>query len=235
MTTEHAIEELRAISETREDLYRVLSGLFLSAPSDEFLREVLSGEFLDGVEAVFGDHVAGHFRQFAMKFDGDRTTLEQEFNDLFVVPAGKYVAPYECAFRERRLTGEGELPGLLMGRTTEQVLASYVEMGADPSSGELPDHVALELGFMQVLVNRERTAWDNGRQAEAISLLEKEAQFLSDHVALWVPELCDSVFDKSQNDFYKGLARLTKALIATEMNLLSEVAASKAKTISVYR
>jgi TorA maturation chaperone TorD len=235
MINQHAIDQMRALSATRGDLYRVLSGLFLSAPSDQLLCEILSGEFLDGIQAAFGDHVADHFRQFKVKFDGDRTTLEQEFNDLFVVPAGRYVAPYECSFREKRLTEQGNLPGLLMGRTTEGVLAFYAEMGAAPDSAELPDHVALELGFMRLLVDRERTAWQSGRQTEAISLLAKEAQFLTQHVALWVPELCESVLANSRSEFYAGLAKLTQAFIATEMDLLTEAGASDEKATSAYR
>ncbi len=137
MTTKERIQELRSTAEMREDLYRVLSALFLSAPSDELLQEVLSDEFLNAIQAVFGNDVADHLRRSAATRDRDPVKLEQEFNDLFVVPAGKYVAPYESAFREKRVTEERELPGLLMGKPSEQVLASYAEMGLSPAGGAL--------------------------------------------------------------------------------------------------
>ena len=116
-------EELQSVSGMREDLYRLLSALFLGPPPDELLEKMSSEDFLASLEEIFGDQVVGFFRRFAQSGQRQRTEVEQDFDDLFLVPGGRFVTPYESAFRERRILDGQETPGLLMGKATERALA----------------------------------------------------------------------------------------------------------------
>lgn len=217
-------EGWQALAGLRADCYATLSALFLAAPSDELWRQVLNPDFRASLEELFGERAGAFSPHFAACLSAGRQEAEQEFNALFLAPAGRYVAPYESAFREKRVLNGVATPGLLMGRTTAAISAFYGECAALTTGVELPDHVGMELGFMQLLLAKERAAWANGSPTEALTLLRKERQFLADHLAAWAPELCEAICKRSQHDFYRGLARLTQEFVALEMDLLSEFA-----------
>jgi TorA maturation chaperone TorD len=204
-----------ATAGTRAAVYELLAALYLSPPSPELVAGILrtaSGEgWSDGPGAE-------HLRRFAAGYDGNAETLHQEFDDLFVVPLGRYVTPYEAVYRDERIVGESRVGGLLMGPSTLGVLSAYREggVGVPPECGELPDHIGIELSFMARLCAREREAFEAGDERAAAGLRSQQVQFLQTHLLHWLPALSERIVRSAESDFYRGIALLTEELVRAD-------------------
>jgi putative dimethyl sulfoxide reductase chaperone len=87
-----------------------------------------------------------------------------------------------------------------------------------------PDFIGFELDFMRHLSEKESQAWAEPNQAKAKEVLEKELQFLKEHILRWIPHFCDLMLKDAQLDFYRGIARLTKGFVQGEVNTTAEIA-----------
>jgi TorA maturation chaperone TorD len=206
-------------------MYEFLSALYLRPPTDEVVGRLLSKDFLDVFGAAFSPACGRDFEAFRAQWNGDRGALRQEYDDLFIVPLGRYVAPYEAVYRDRRTVGTQVVGGLLMGRSTVAVTRAYREAGATVSQRcpELTDHVGVELGFMRFLCEREQAAWDSGDTAEAWGALGRQRDFLNDHLVAWIPLLGESMRRNARSHFYKGVARLTTDFVLSDASTLESL------------
>jgi len=111
-----------------------------------------------------------------------------------------------------------------MGNSTLHLLEKYRESGVDLSANfrDAPDHIAAELEFMYFLVFKEVEALENSDIETTFGFLEKQRAFLKQHLGAWVFEFADSIEEKAATDFYKNLARATKAFMKEELNYLEE-------------
>jgi TorA maturation chaperone TorD len=85
--------------------------------------------------------------------------------------------------------------------------------GLPAGSNELPDYVGLELDFMRFLCEAEARAWKEQGQGRALEHLTNGREFLSKHVVEWVPAFCDEVLTHAREDFYRGMAQITRAFV----------------------
>lgn len=133
--------------------------------------------------------------------------LEIEFNRLFVGPGRPQAPPYESFYRGNW--------GLVMGASARDVERKYAEAGLVPAPdhGDLPDHVATELGFMAYLAMQ--TAERDGEERQL--WLKRERFFLQDHLGAWVPLLCERMREASRHPFYAALADLTDKFVSLDM------------------
>ena len=103
--------------------------------------------------------------------DGDPEALLDrlaiDYTQLFHGPVER-ISPYECI-----QLGDSED---LMGPAAEEVRRFMADAGfaVTPESGELPDHISVELAFMAELARREAAAIeaDDGKTAEFAAALE---------------------------------------------------------------
>lgn len=149
-----------------------------------------------------------------------RTELAVDFARLFVVRRrSTRTAPYP---NESVHTSEEHL---VMDRARDEVRALYRAEGLQASDavrlGE--DHIALELEFMQVMVERAATACNEGDEEELCRLLDVQAAFLDDHLLNWVPAFAATMEETAQTDFYRGLAKLLVAHLREDRTLVDEV------------
>lgn len=76
---------------------------------------------------------------------------------------------------------------------TGWILASierhYASAGIEsaPASGNIPDHLAVELEFLAFLCGSEATAWANDDFKEARRMQDRQRRFLDQHLSVWVP------------------------------------------------
>ncbi|MFQ6072669.1 MAG: molecular chaperone [Methanosarcinales archaeon] len=195
MNTQNPYLEL---SQARGNMYQFFSTIYLREPSKDFIKKILEREFINNLSEIFKKG-AKCLKNFAETFDGkleQYDALVVEYNSLFNVPLEQYVAPYESAYRE----------GLLYIHAVE-VKKFYEANGFSISEDykDLPDHVGLELEFMGHLCERGD--------------LEAQKKFFEDHLIKWVPNLCEEIIKKSESDFYKGIARITKEFLEMEKGL----------------
>ena len=187
----------------RSNLYGFLATIFREEPSATQLRTIRSGEFLDALSeagVALGDDVLG----FADDELLDR--LAVEYTRLFIGP-GTHVPPYEGAQRE----------GVLWGHSTSDVAAFVAGSGFQykPGYHDLPDHISVELEFMQEVTRREASAWAKQDYVEARRCLAIEWEFIDEHLARWAPAFCRTVATTTTS-FYREMANLTRRFIEQE-------------------
>ena len=158
------IENMRS----RAQQYRFLASVYLAPPTDQLLVEL---------------------KRLGLAAEEDPEAIRREYDNLFVVPLGQYTTPYEAVYRDEREVAGEKVRGLLMGPSTVDAIQRYREAGAelDKTIKELPDHIGVELAFMQFLCEREAEAIEAGDTPLADSYRDRRAVFLRDHLAPWVP------------------------------------------------
>ncbi len=190
----------------RAHLYDLLATVFrrpLDARRLELLRApemlaAMSAAAIDpGQDFIEGDSVAVLDR------------LAIDYTQLFHGPVER-ISPYECI----QLGDSDDL----MGPAAEEVRRFMAEVGfaVPPETGELPDHISVELAFMAELARREAAAIeaDDGKTAEFVASLE--GRFLTQHLGRWAERFARKVWDRAKTPFYAAMAELLSGYIADE-------------------
>jgi TorA maturation chaperone TorD len=149
----------------------------------------------------------------------DLDALSLDFSRLFLGPYKMHAPPYGSVY----LDGERQI----MGESTLEVRNIYRESGLDISSDfrNPPDHIAAELEFMYFLILKEIEAIGNSDIDATVNVLEKQRTFLRENLRAWVFDFADTIEEKAETDFYKNLARATKAFIEQNFDELSDLSA----------
>jgi TorA maturation chaperone TorD len=219
----HAGADGRAmLAHMRAQVYEVLATLYLQSPSPALVTALLGLAGSPALAYLSSGAAAELFRRYALSYAGDAEALQGEFNDLFAVPLGRYVTPYESVYRDAHVVGGQRVRGLLMGPSTLAVLQAYREHGLalSPECAELPDHIGVELSFMSLLCERERTAHESGHDAQLAQILECELRFLEHHLLRWVPHLKRRIAANARSDFYRGVGHLTEDFLSADRAVL---------------
>lgn len=208
----------------RANVNRFLSAAFLEPPSEALVATLSGDSFIEELEKIFGSVAVDDLRKFAGEFEGDHEDLDQEFQDLFMVPLGRYVTPYESVYRDERKVDDTVVRGLLMGPSTVAVRQLYREAGADISDDfkDLPDHIGLELACMEFLCEQEARAWEQQDLAKAQQMRDLQKRLLHEHLLVWAPTLCARIREYAPGPFYRGIAGLTEASLRWEASFLTK-------------
>ncbi len=123
---------------------------------------------------------------------------------LFVGPFELLAPPYGSVYLD-----EGQR---VMGDSTLAVGAQYAAVGlSEQQAGQgPPDHIATELEFMYYLAFQQVTREDPDH-------LYRQAAFLTEHLALWVPPFTARIREAAQSAFYTALAELTARFVAADV------------------
>ena len=211
--------------QTREQLYHFLAAAYLRPLTLEALRHLTDPGVLQELAALFGEEATVALKEFSTRGHGEtrENTLQQEFMDLFAVPAGRYVTPFEDVYRG----ASAERPrGPLLGEHAVAVKRLYRAAGGDvgESCKELPTHVGVELAFMSFLCAREAAAQcgdgepsvdERHAHAPAPCAYYRALQlrFLREHLNAWFPRLSNAIQEKASSGLYRGLAELTEVVL----------------------
>ncbi len=128
---------------------------------------------------------------------GDGAGLLDEYERLFVGPGPVPCPPYESFWREDVPI---DIRRSLMGPCTAELRQLYGALGLElaPASGEMPDHIAVELEALAYAASSPAT------YGPARTLF-------SEHLRRWLPRLCRAVAHETESTFYRDLAETTMA------------------------
>ncbi len=207
-----------ALAAARGQLYAFLASAFLRPPTARSVSPILDGALLSGLAGQFGADAVVEFERFRTTFDQDWNALDQEYQSLFTVPLGRYVTPYEAVYRDARIMDGEVVRGLLMGPSTLAVKAIYRDAGVEVADDvrELPDHIGLELGCMEVLCEAEARAREEGDGSGVERATALQRRLLHEHLLQWVPALCERIRANARGPFYRGIVALTGAFLDQE-------------------
>lgn len=192
----------------RSEIYRVLADA-LEFPSRDFHGEVREGAFRERVAAAIGalPYVIGVDVDLAALDDASEyVDFQGEYMRLFDVGAVRPPCP---------LYG-GEWGIGTRKRSMEEAVRFYRFFGmkVDQSARELPDHVTVELEFLQVLAFTE--GMTRARGVDPASLLRAQCDFIDRHPGRWWPMLQRKLPGESPSPFYGALVALTGAVLVAD-------------------
>jgi TorA maturation chaperone TorD len=145
-----------------------------------------------------------------------------EYARLFLGP-GKHISPHESVHHKKEGTQSGQLWGESTAEVKKIIESSGLEYKTEYTG--LPDHISVELEFMQQVVLREEKAWQDDDAETALLCQENEKKFVDEHLFRWIPDFCEKVINDAERSFYREMARLTQKFIEfekEEINRLGE-------------
>jgi TorA maturation chaperone TorD len=212
-------KELADSAKSRSEVYALLTTVLREEPTEAFIKELrgprLSGTFSDmGVE-------------LGEKFYNDPGSdvveaLELEFTHLFIGP-GRHISAHESIFTEAD-SGVGGL----WGTKTVEVKKFIESTGLDyePQFTGIPDHVSVELEFMQKLTEWEADKYMQEDRKNAEYCRSIQRMFLEQHLLCWIPRFCDAIMDQAELPFYRAMAELLNNYMEFERQSIASTAAA---------
>lgn len=210
------------LRQSRGDLYRLLSRLYLLEVDEELLAALFGMELPK--ECSFEDMKEGYDLMGAWLHDAkgrlegagtEKERMQREvLDDLAVdyariflsagVAQGKAAFPFESVYTSRQ--------HLLMQESRTDVIAKYAAKGVTPGKNlyRVPeDHLGLLLSYMAILCEEDAP-------------IKEQQEFLKEHLLNWVSAFTADVAKYASTDFYRGLGKLTKGFLAMERSLLDD-------------
>ena len=193
----------------RSAVYGLASRLFRHEPSADLLHYLMKPE----LKKTF-DLIAPSLSESLMKMEDISVFLSElgiEYTRLFLGP-GPHISPYGSVHHP------GEERSQLWGQTTVDINLMMGILGLTPQAGNslLPDHVSIELEFMQKLCAFEADAPAGG--SEIGRIVDIQSMFLEDHLNEWLPVFCKKIDNADPVLFYQGVSELLRSFLESEMN-----------------
>jgi TorA maturation chaperone TorD len=196
----------------RSNIYGLLAAIYRREMTSDLLKQIKDPSMLE-VLSNLGIELNNGFMKTP-----EHVLLEDlavEYARLFIGP-GKHISPHESVHHKR---DDGQW-GQLWGPSTAEV-KKFIESAGLSYQSEytgLPDHISVELEFMQQVLQREEQAWKAEDKEMAHLCLENEKKFIEEHLACWVPIFCEKVIKEAELPFYRGMADLTQKFVEFEKN-----------------
>ncbi|MCX7168637.1 MAG: molecular chaperone TorD family protein [Rhodocyclales bacterium] len=205
-------EYVTGSSGAREDLCRFLAACYYE-PSTDFSEEHLFDSMLAAAAAIDPD-LAESARKLGAEFVAqDMQTLLVDYTALFIGPSQPRAMPYASFW----LTDDQSM----RHEATMAVLDFYDQGGFEVSEDihELPDHVAVELEFLYLLIFARNQAGLGGEPAELSAADALHRRFVVEHLGAWVGTFADAVKSGAETAFYRELAEFTERFVRVEADL----------------
>lgn len=194
-------------STQRSQLYGFLATVYRKEPTVQFLRDLKSLE----VAVALRDAGVELDNEFFYTPETDLlSNLAVEYTRLFVGP-GKHIPPCESV----HVPGGDQLWGEAAVAVQRFISQTGIELKQDYT--DHPDHISVELEFMQQLSAAEAEAWAADNRDEAQKCRGIEAEFLTKHLSTWASRFCERVIAETQVGYFREMAELTRDFIATDV------------------
>jgi TorA maturation chaperone TorD len=142
--------------------------------------------------------------------------IRAEYDRVFGLLVPRECPPYETEY-------QSAAEPFSRSQHLADIAGFYRAFGLDTSVSvpERPDHVALELEFMAILIMKSRMASmesDQAGQGEEQARICEETQqtFLREHLTWWVPSFAAGLRRKAGGAFYAAVGELLAALVPLE-------------------
>jgi TorA maturation chaperone TorD len=202
-------EHDREPASARADLCRFLAACHYE-PDPAFAEERLFDSMLDAA-ARLAPELADSARRLGAAFAGqDLAVLQHDHHRLFHGAPQPLANPHQCAWLAGGATAAEDVALSLMGMYDE----GGFEADEDESVG--PDHVAVELEFLSVVMARRHEARQAGLEEIAAAWQQLADSFVNRHLGTWVGRFTAAVQAGAATDFYRELAQLTRRFVETQ-------------------
>lgn len=202
------------MAQQRSSVYGFLSLIYRDEPTIELLRQLKGQEFVSALSDLRIELDLDFLKRTEEELLWD---LSVEYTRLFLGP-GQHISPHESVHRK------GE-EGLLWGETTAKVKRFIETSGLKYRSAwkGIPDHISVELEFMQRLIQYEADSWQRKDYPRAIRSLQLQRRFIGGHLLQWIPSFSGLVIREARSDFYRQMAELTEEYIIFEAERIDDL------------
>jgi TorA maturation chaperone TorD len=209
-------ENIKELAGHRSNIYGFLAAVYRQELTSELLQQMQDHRFQEILSTLGMELSNGFFKKPEKEL---LENLAVEYAYLFLGP-GKHISPHESVHHKR---DDGQW-GQLWGATTAEVKKIIESSGLEYKSEYtgMPDHISVELEFMQHVVQREAQAWEAKDNETALLCLKNEKKFVDEHLFSWIPDFCEKVIKTAESPFYREMARLTRSFIEFEKKELKE-------------
>ncbi|UCC60948.1 MAG: molecular chaperone TorD family protein [Dehalococcoidia bacterium] len=233
--TQPVSNDMSHIAEARSRVYELLASVYNRLPDSDFITMLMKHDVLSLLTYATSDYTAS---------DLQREELEQGIQalELFQKQAGE-------ANRDEMITrlgvdrtrlyrglkrGYGPPPPYesvyqgshtVMAESALQVKNVYSDCGyrPPPIGNEPPDYIGIEIDFLRFLCREEASSWRSQDKNKAQEYMNKEYDFLNNHVVSWIPRFCAEALTHAKEDFYRGISRLTSAYVVLDAERLQRL------------
>jgi len=197
------------LSAQRAGMYGLISRIFLQELDEATLARI---EGLPNFEELFPSYARWEERQRRTRHRLIDEVLNVDFTDIAIM----HLIPYESFYVRE--------DGMIESGGANPVLQLYNEYGfrVDYERARVvsPDHIGVELEFMELLVNAQKRA-QKAKDQEAVKRLRKsQLEFLQDHLLQFAPMYLINVAEQARTPFYKDAAKLALEFLLEDHELL---------------
>lgn len=197
----------------RQDMCRLLAACYYELDTT-FGEEHVFDTMLVAAAAI-DPELAERARKLGKAFAAqDMETLLVDYARLFIIAPGQVRAmPYASFWLTDDQSGRHE--------ATMAVLDLYAQGGFDVSDDlhELPDHIAVELEFLYLLIFAQNQAQLGGNAEELAVANERHRHFVIEHLNIWIGAFATALKSGAETAFYRELAELTEHFVLLEADL----------------
>lgn len=203
-----------SIYHVRLELYRMLAATFFALPDLDFITMIRQMQVPDDGSEI-SNHIVLYQRTIANQSDEDvRQELRVDFARMLngAVEQGAR-PPFESAYCN------DDVLDLLKQLNHQYQAWGY---GFASSHSEQSDHIAKELGFMQMLCERDlEKHTDSALHAQ---IMETEIEFMAHHLARWGSRFAREAGEAARTPFYQAVCQMLECHLADEVVFLNEQA-----------
>lgn len=201
----------------RQGYYNLLVTLFWQEPSGELLQRLSDGisermEAARNLRPLLADGW-GEIQRFLSETAPEQLaeTVADEFTRLFIGPHGPVINPYESYY----------LTGRLLDRPLANVRTLLKEIGIEKQDGypEPEDSLAFELEVMRWLISKQAAA---PKPKDETGWLRLQADFLKEHLLVWVPTCAEDIERAQGANFYRAIAMILRGFLEVEGTVFRE-------------
>lgn len=220
----------RDLSAFRQAYYQLLVSLFWKEPTGELIQSLSDGIkhridaardlqplLAEGWEAI---------ERFLAEPPGDEVTeaVADEYTRLFIGPHSPEVLPYESFY----------LTGHLLDRPLANLRTLLQAIGIEKREGyaEPEDFLAFELEVMRWLVGKQIAAANPEEEKRWLGL---QADFLKEHILVWVPACAQDIEKAPSAGFFRGAAMVLRGFLELERTLLRDSGIDRAISLEEAR
>ena len=195
----------------RASVYRLLGGALARPAAD---RHAALADTAGALAVSVGPPVAELLARFAEAVRAtDAGAVADEYGFLF--ERGARCPPYEGAWGDApQLAGKAALLADLAG------FYAAFGLAPGPAQPDVEDHIAAECEFMSAVALKEAYALAGDDREGAEITGAAQATFVADHLGRWSRAFCDGLREASPLPYYRTVADLLDAWVATEIERL---------------
>lgn len=208
-------QERATAARMRSNLYGLLATVFRQEVTPDLLQTIRGPQ----ISEVLSDLGIDLFGGLSTNPEEERLeALAVEYARLFLGPS-RHISPHESVHHQRE---DGQWGQLWADSTVE--VKRFIETAGfryDSEFTGMPDHISVELEFMEQVTQREEQAWSEDDKEAPLYCQKIEKKFMEEHLLKWIPGFCDKVAQEAELPFYRDMAVMTKHFMVFEREELN--------------